>query len=196
MQVPDRLVLASCAQPAPSAVGDADEGEVEPERPITPACRGNATYDMRDRWLLELQSLWREYSVRELKVDNHHVIYVETWYLHHNLRPRCDHSRTVRLDHMDHLWLDDIRRAWHEYLQAAHVLHLEVVTPTPPRADSQRCIAHVLLTQGHVSFSLPDSLRTIRLISFRKRLPLLMTCPAFELSLFCELSPSLSTVDG
>ena len=73
---------------------------------------------------------------------------VETWYLHHNHRTRCDHSRTVQLDNADHYWLDDIRRAWFDALVGGEPLHLTVVTPTPPRADSQQCVAHVLLPQG------------------------------------------------
>ena len=105
-----------------------------------------------DRRLLELQSLWREYSVREFEVDNR-VIYVETWYLHDNLRPRCDPSRTVRLDHMDHLWLDDIRRAWHEYLQAAHVLHLD----TPGRIRGTQARLDYIAVSANIEPSLVET---------------------------------------
>ena len=95
---------------------------------------------------MELQSIWREHARKDI-ADKSRVIYSETWYLHHNNRPRCDRSRTVRLDNADHFWLDDIRRAWVGELVGGDPLRLTVVSPTPPRSGSQQCVAHhVLLT--------------------------------------------------
>eukprot|EP00435_Cladocopium_sp_Y103_P050001 s2481_g15.t1 len=77
-------------------------------------------------------------------------MYADTWYLHHQDRPRCDSSRTVRLDNFDHHWLDDIRRVWIDSLRAGEPLHLTYVAPLPPKADYQQCMAHLILSQGHV----------------------------------------------
>ena len=109
--------------------------------------RDGTTADFSSSWLISLRSIWREHAIQEATDDNK-VIYIESWYLHHDRHPRCDCSRTVRLDHMDHLWIDDLRQAWQDRLQDTEALHLEIVRPQPPRADSQRCVAHILLTQG------------------------------------------------
>eukprot|EP00435_Cladocopium_sp_Y103_P018762 s1636_g4.t1 len=116
---------------------------------LAPASRDNAIYDMARSWFLELQSTWREFAKKEFE-DESRVLYIETWYLHHQHRPRCDSSRTVRLDNLDHHWLDDIRRVWIDVLRAGEPLHLTYVAPLPPRADSQQCMAHLILSQGHV----------------------------------------------
>ena len=139
----------------PSDAGETSSLDGEPiddVRPVVadaPASSDNAIYDMNDRWMLSLRSLWREHARREV-ADESRVIYVETWYLHHTAFPRCDRSREVRLDNADHYWLDDIRRVWIDRLAEGEPLHLSVVAPTPPRSDAQRCIAHVLLMQGDV----------------------------------------------
>jgi len=98
-------------------------------------------------WMLTLRSLWREFAVREY-VDDSRVIYVETWYIHHIHDSRCERSRTVRFDHLDHHWYDDIRQQWPDKIRTDELLHLVSVAPTPPRADRQRCVAHILLLQG------------------------------------------------
>ena len=147
------LPLQQIFHEEPSDVGDTSslDGEpidpVQPMSSLAPASRDNAIYDMSNGWLMSLQSVWREHATREIS-DESRVIYIETWYLHHNTRPRCARSRTLRLDNADHYWLDDIRRVWHDVLAGGEPLQLAIVNPTPPRADSQRSAAHVLLTQG------------------------------------------------
>ena len=121
------LSLAVVHPPEPSDVGDVFfDGEpidaVPTLGPLAPPCQDNAIYDMDNRWLMELQPVWREHARREV-ADESKVIYIETWYLHHNHRTRCDRSRTVRLDNADHYWLDDIRRAWFDALAGGEPLH-------------------------------------------------------------------------
>ena len=167
----DGLADVLDSHPAVSS-GHGDERHVSS---LAPALHDKAIYDMHSTWLMELQSTWREYAQREFP-DESRVIYDEIWYIHHQLRPRCDRSRTVSLDYLDQYWLDDIRGEWVDRTVVGDPLRLLYVRPTPPKADSQRCIAHLILVQGglyicqtgDLSFSLPGSSKTIKPSLFRK----------------------------
>lgn len=72
-----------------------------------------------------------------------------TWYLHHDEAPRCNRPRTIQLDNMDHLWLDDLRAVWAHEIREGEPLHLTYVIPVPARDDSLPFMPHVILSQGN-----------------------------------------------
>eukprot|EP00435_Cladocopium_sp_Y103_P059504 s286_g21.t1 len=118
-----------------------------PFDPVVPPARDGAIYDMRNTWLLELRSAWREHAAEE-HPGGGRVLQVQTWYLHHQAQMRCTRPRSVALDYMDHHWLNDIREVWQDQLRTGEPLHLAFVGPTPPSDDRHQYVAHVILSQG------------------------------------------------
>eukprot|EP00435_Cladocopium_sp_Y103_P045645 s2036_g13.t1 len=135
---------ANPSQSSPFDVPDASEGSVLMR---VPPPTDNAIYDMDRSWLMQLQCDWREHAVAEHQGEGR-ILNIRTWYLHHQEVPRCAHSRLLKLDYMDHLWLSDIRELWADMIRAGEVLHLTYVAPQPPRADHQPVAPHTILSQG------------------------------------------------
>ena len=105
-----------------------------------------AIYDMHSSWHLHLQVEWREHATSQYGGER--ILKIQTWYLHHQDTPRRQTPRSVELDYMDHLWLDDIREVWADRLRPGEVFHLTSVFPQPPAADNQPHMPHVIVSQG------------------------------------------------
>lgn len=123
--------------------------------------RAQAFHDQQQSWLLSLRSLWRDQAQVE-HTEEGRVLHVQTWYLHHGQQRRCQRPRPVRLDYMDHHWLNDLRDAWRGVLYEGEPLHLTVVQPTPPSDDARPFAAHLILSQGH----LPQQLGVLFTVRF------------------------------
>lgn len=106
-----------------------------------------ALYDMHDVWLMQLRIDWREHAFVE-HTDEGRILYIKSWYIHHHEAPRCAHPRIIKLDYMDHLWLDDIQEAWNDQLRAGELMHIVSVMPPPPCADDQNSMPHIIISQG------------------------------------------------
>ena len=121
----------------------------------------HAIYDMNNVWLMQLRIDWREHATVE-HTDEGRILYVKTWYIHHHEARRCAQPRIVKLDYMDHLWLDDIREAWNDRLRAGEIMHITSVMPTPPQPDDQTFMPHLIISQG----SVPERVGTIMTARF------------------------------
>lgn len=74
---------------------------------------------------------------------------VTTWFIHHQQRPACRQSRTVRLFGHATTWIDDLRNACADQLDRSATFSIHTVQPRPPQFRVQRAMCHVLLEQGH-----------------------------------------------
>ena len=135
--------------------------EPSPASARLPANFDQAIYDMHNVWLLQMRIDWREHATVE-HTDEGRILYVKTWYIHHHDEQRCTQPRIVKLDYMDHLWLDDIREAWNDRLRAGELMHITSVMPSPPEPDDQPLMPHLIISQGLV----PDRVGTIMTARF------------------------------
>ena len=71
-----------------------------------------------------------------------------TWFVDHGSRDlrTCQHSRTVTLLPHFHVWEQQIRHVWHEFLQPGAPYEIQIVNPSPPNMATD-IVAHVILIQ-------------------------------------------------
>ena len=107
-------------------IGDSHGQEV-PNVPLehSPEQQDRITHDMHSSWILQCEFATRAHP------DDSRSLTVMTWYLHHDEAPRCNRPRTIQLDNMDHLWLDDLRAFWAHEIREGEPLHLTYVIPCP-----------------------------------------------------------------
>ena len=111
--------------------------------------RSSLGYDLDDRWLLGLRSLWREHAALD-EARQERILTICTWFLNHQTQPRCNRPRELQLDYMDHHWLNDIRDLWHDQILPGEALHITVLEPMPPNDDHSPVMAHVIISQQPV----------------------------------------------
>eukprot|EP00438_Fugacium_kawagutii_P025383 Skav223570 [mRNA] locus=scaffold34:457927:464854:- [translate_table: standard] len=114
---------------------------------------GLPPHDEQDPLVRGLHQLWAVDGVTELEEEGP-VIYVQTWYLHHQDRQQCFRSRAVRLHEGLEDWVAQIQETWHDLLQPGP-LNFEIVEPTPPASPSEHFSCHIILWQGSPEGRLP-----------------------------------------
>jgi len=121
--------------PLPAQLCGERERRPGPPRPTVP------------RWRTTVQNRFDEEAFTEVEEEGQ-VAYIVTWYVHHETHPRCDRSRTVRLDQHASRWEEEIIRTWNDlYMndQPANILH---VHPRPVQASTQTVLGHIIVEQG------------------------------------------------
>eukprot|EP00435_Cladocopium_sp_Y103_P043560 s2631_g12.t1 len=64
-----------------------------------------------------------------------------------SLRIKLKVSRTLRVDHLSNLWINDLRHLWRDRIQPGSELFLVWVVPTPPPRPLTRTAGHLILYQ-------------------------------------------------
>lgn len=77
------------------------------------------------------------------------IMYLTTWYLHHDTHARCYEGRSIRLveGDADH-WIDEITAPWEHVIVVDEPLFVRVVQPTPPCGDFECVQARIIIEQG------------------------------------------------
>eukprot|EP00435_Cladocopium_sp_Y103_P066288 s450_g28.t1 len=85
----------------------------------------------------------------ELVPGDDFVFYVRTWFLDHDVHPRCEHPRVVELNSEWPRWHHEIVSSWRDFLTIDQGHFIHVVTPEPPRhARYRRAVADLIITTG------------------------------------------------
>lgn len=107
-----------------------------------------------DDWFVDLQRIVQrnaaacQENAAAIHIDLPELEFsIYTWYLDHVNRRLCREPKLVRLGNDPSEWKADILHVWrHQLLPDDSVLR-DLVQPTPPRADVEDHIAHIILTQ-------------------------------------------------
>ena len=99
--------------------------------PGAPMPRIRPPHDGNLDWLLQLGEVFRTESEIET-IDGLPMLYVQTWYIHHDRLHRCEHPRPVRLDSAAIGWIDELRFAWRDVLDPRAPFSIHVEAPRPP----------------------------------------------------------------
>ena len=152
-----RLSLATCVRPtdqvplrqfkvAPEHVTNpslslSTSGNELPQRAPRPLTR------FFDRDFDTLQNLFRSHSMIECEEEGN-VAYIDTWFIHHELHPRCADPRAVKLFQDPSSWLEDILAPWEDFIDVEHDIILYLVRPMPPCTIMECLLAHVIIEQA------------------------------------------------
>ena len=101
-------------------------------------------------WTLEMWEIFNEH-VATLQEGDEHSVWIRTWFLHHDNRPRCDESRELRLDAALTEWQTEIEHLWRDRIDSMQMMRIQIVRPLPhsreQRASTQSIQADVILSQ-------------------------------------------------
>ena len=99
----------------------------------------------------DLKRLRRLFAVRSFIEceDEGPVAYVDTWFIHHQLRPDCLESRAIKLHHDSPNWLADLIEPWTGELDPAEEAIVHLVQPQPPCTMMECVLAHLIIEQSH-----------------------------------------------
>ena len=100
-------------------------------------------------WLYDLAEIFRQDAEAEV-FDGDPLLYVQTWYVHHQRYKRCHRPRAVRLDGAMIGWIEEFRQTWNDILDHNIPFGLHVVRPRPPRPRLQSFSCHVIVEQAPV----------------------------------------------
>ena len=98
-------------------------------------------------WLYDLAEFFRQDAEAEV-FDGDPLLYVQTWYVHHQRYKRCHRPRAVRLDGAMIGWIEEFRQTWNDILDHNIPFGLHVVRPRPPRPRLQSYSCHVIVEQA------------------------------------------------
>lgn len=95
----------------------------------------------------ELNIQFAELSFTEIPEEGP-VLFVTTWFVHHDRSPVCVLGRLVRLSSRPHEWLPLLCAPWVHLLQPFEDLEFRLVRPTPVSDIPGMHMIHVILEQG------------------------------------------------
>ena len=98
-------------------------------------------------WLYDLASIFRQDAESET-IEGEPLLYIQTWYIHHQRYKRCHRPRAVRLDGAMIGWIEEFRQTWSDVLDFNIPFGIHVVRPRPPRPRWQSYPCHVVLEQA------------------------------------------------
>ena len=95
-------------------------------------------------WTLEM---WEIFNIHASLIDEgeDERLRIRSWYLHHDLAPRCDEPRHLRLGAELTEWQNELETLWRDRIQVTQMPHIQIVRPTARvNADpDQQSPAHV-----------------------------------------------------
>ena len=100
-----------------------------------------------DRWFDQLDERFENDAMLEFEEEGP-IMYVWTWFIHHDLHPRCDAPRVVKLDSFKHLWKQDLMQPWQSLLQPSDSSQILVVGHQPPCATTTLDTVHIMIEQN------------------------------------------------
>lgn len=116
--------------------------------PGTRTRRLRPRHDGNFDWLDRLVEVFRAHAEVEI-IDGDPMLYIQTWFIHHERLRRCPEPRPVRLDNAIIGWLEEFRFTWRDLLDRHLPFSVHVVLPRPPQLRLQAYAGHVILVQAH-----------------------------------------------
>lgn len=183
-------------------VEDIDVPMTFPPGTRLPSLRPRHDGDMQ--WFDQLAAVFRDNAIHEVH-DGPPLLYIQTWYIHHENHPRCEQPRPIRLDNSMITWLEEFRFAWRDLLDHRRSFSIYIVRPRPPQPRHHDYACHVLIEQakprhrvaGVVTNLFEGDLRDA-LQQFATILPHIVRAPdvidELHLNLFCDFRRCTITV--
>ena len=104
-------------------------------------------HDGAEDWIRPLHEIAITHGVLDVWEDE--ILFVATtWYIHHDRRTACRRPREVQLNNQPLLWIEDLRRAWFDVMDARIPFSIHIVRPRPPQFRAHHSVCHVILEQG------------------------------------------------
>ncbi|CAL1167790.1 unnamed protein product [Cladocopium goreaui] len=104
-------------------------------------------HDGKFDWLDQLVDIFRANAEAET-IEGDPLLYIQTWYIHHQRLRRCPDPRPLRLDNAIIGWVEELRFAWRDLLDRHIDFSIHVVSPRPPQLRFQDYACHVILVQA------------------------------------------------
>ena len=111
-----------------------------------PATHFLAPWLLDQWWHNDLRELFADEAMVEMEEEGH-VLYVWTWFIHHERLPRCSEPRIVRLDQSHHHWLEHLIAPWDSICQHDARTQIRAVQPRPLHDALRMEAVHVLIEQ-------------------------------------------------
>lgn len=109
--------------------------------------RSKGELDSAAKWFDQLQFAFDQSAFVECD-DEGFVAYITTWFIDHDIFPRCAVSRPVRLTAETASWRSEILEQWRDLVDPFGTPVLHVVRPDPPATATESTLAHVLIEQN------------------------------------------------
>lgn len=138
--VSSRVVTA-----APAQAGDMPAPTPSPPAPPPLTSRPRAM-SPSEYWSDQLSAIYDEEAMIEFE-DEGKILYVWTWFIHHDHHKKCDVPRIVKLDSFRHLWRQDILAPWQELIRPDDSIAIAIVGHRPPHATAVLATVHLMIEQ-------------------------------------------------
>jgi len=99
-----------------------------------------------DHWQDQLNQLYDDEAIVEFEEEGR-ILYVWTWFIHHDRYKICSAPRIVKLDAFRHLWYQDLTEPWQELLHPDDPITLAVIGHRPPHATTTMDTVHLMIEQ-------------------------------------------------
>ena len=128
------------------------EIEEDTDAPMTfpPGMRGPPSRPRHDgdwAWLTSLVNIFATEAIAEV-VDGAPLLYIQTWFIHHDRHPLCEQPRPIRIDNSIITWIDEFRHAWRDRWDRSIPFTVHLVRPRPPQPRHYGYACHVLFEQA------------------------------------------------
>eukprot|EP00435_Cladocopium_sp_Y103_P030221 s2897_g7.t1 len=185
------------------------EGDIDVHMLFAPGARMprlRPRHDGAMDWILHLAELFAtEAEIEVLEGDP--LLYVQTWYVHHDRHPVCRRPRPLRLDGASVAWIEELRFTWRDLLDPVLPFSIHVVKPRPPQLRTQPYAGHIVLEQARpagrsagIVTKLFEGLHNDALEQFAKSMPRFVRVPdvidELQLQPFCDVRRCTITTAG
>ena len=99
-----------------------------------------------EHWHDQLSQLYDDEAIIEFEEEGR-ILYVWTWFIHHDRYKRCSAPRIVKLDSFKHLWYQDVTDPWQELLHPEDPITLAIIGHRPPHATTTMDTVHLMIEQ-------------------------------------------------
>ena len=118
--------------------------------PSPPVASGSTRRTTRaaqtEHWLDQLSQLYDEETMIEFE-DEGKILYVWTWFIHHDHHKKCGAPQIVKLDAFRHLWFQDLTDPWQELIHPEDPIAIAVIGHRPPHATTTIDTVHLMIEQ-------------------------------------------------
>ena len=104
-------------------------------------------HDGNFQWLNDLVNVFAVEAEAEV-LDGSPLLYVQTWFVHHEHFPRCEAPRPIRLDNAIITWIEEFRYAWRDVWDYNIPFSIHLVRPRPPQPRHHGYACHLLFEQA------------------------------------------------
>lgn len=157
-------------------------------------------------WLDQLAHIFRMEAEIEV-VEGPPLLYLQTWFVHHQRHPRCEVPRPLRIDNAMITWLEELRFTWRDQLDRTMPFSIRIIHPRPPQPRYHGYGCHVLLEQAQplqrvagITTQLFEGDQRDAMTQFAISLPRFMRAPdvtdELALNRFCDFRRCSITVAG